>query len=180
MRRPNSVKLVLDFQSRQIRACLYVSEVKAQEMAVRLRRHAHAGGMLPLLRPLVERGLLVSMQRGGRGLLKILHQRVPPALIRGGALKRVPPFLLDRLRVALQTWVTKGVLDSLKNGGPSFIRAAEAPADGVTFKVTISGAPGLDAIGQALTGRPHAAANLNLSDTAPLVKVDIAPGYQHV
>jgi hypothetical protein len=153
MRRPSRVKLTLNFPAGQIRVCVYLSEVRAQGMAVKLRQQAHIGGVLIPLRAILERGLLSALRGGGHGRLKIIHETVAPEQALGGALLRIPSVVLGSLRFRLREWILKGLADFLKAQAQRFVAATEAPADGVTLMVAIDNPPGLDLLRQALKGR---------------------------
>ena len=56
IRRSSRLKLIFDFPAGQIRACIYLSEVKAQGIAVKLRQQGRAGAIVASLRPMIERG----------------------------------------------------------------------------------------------------------------------------
>jgi hypothetical protein len=177
MRRPSGIKLILNFPAGQIRVCLYLSEVRAQGMAVKLRQQAHIGGILTPLRAQVERGLLFALQRGGCGRLKIIHETVAPEQALGGALQRIPPVVLDSLRLRLQEWILTGLADFLKQQPQQFVAATEAPADGSTLVVTIDNPPGFELLRQALKGRISSLADSRFSGPAPTVRIDVVEGY---
>lgn len=179
IRRPGAVKVILDFPSRQIRVCIYLSEVKAQRIALKLRQQAHIGAILTLLRAILNRGLLKSLRRGGRGRLKIIHETVSPEQAIGGALRRIPLLVLDRVRSRLQEWLLKGLVELLKERTQQFLTAAEDPKDGVTLVATIADPPGLDALRQALKGRLPSLSALKVSGGSPAVKFDIVAGHSN-
>ena len=179
MRRPSGTKLILNFPAGQIRVCVYLSEVRSQGMAVKLRQQAHIGGVLIPLRAIFERGLLSALRGGGHGRLKIIHETVAPEQALGGALQRIPPVVLDSLRFRLQEWILKGLADFLKGQAQQFVAATEAPADGVTLMVAIDNPPGLDLLRQTLKGRIPSLAGLRISGPLPTVRIDVVAGYSN-
>jgi hypothetical protein len=179
LRRPGGLKVILDFPKRQLKVCIYLSEVKAQGVTMRLRQKAHAGGTLAVLRGLIDRGLLQAFKRGGRGRLKIIHETVTPEEAFGGALKLIPPVVLKRVRSLLMGWLLKGLVEFLKTRAPQFVAAAEAPQDGVTLIATISNPPGFDVLRRVLKGRIPSLASLKISGSPADVKFDVVPGYSH-
>jgi hypothetical protein len=179
MRRPSGTKLILNFPAGQIRVCVYLSEVRSQGMAVKLRQQAHIGGVLIPLRAIFERGLLSALRGGGHGRLKIIHETVAPEQALGGALQRIPPVVLDSLRFRLQEWILKGLANFLKGQAQQFVAATEAPADGVTLMVAIDNPPGLDLLRQTLKGRIPSLADLRISGPVPTVRIDVVAGYSN-
>jgi len=179
LRRSGGLQLILNFPSRQIRVCIYVSEVKAQAIAVKLRQKAPIGNVLTILRGFVDRGLVIALGRGGHGRLKIIHETVSPEQALGGAIRRIPPLLLNRVRGHLREWLLKGLLEFLKSKATQFIAAADAPADGVTLIATIDNPPGWDLLRQALRGRVASLAGLKMSGGPPVVKIDVVAGHSN-
>jgi hypothetical protein len=146
---------------------------------VRLRQKAHAGGTLAILRGLVDRGLLHALKRGGRGRLRIIHETVTPEEALGGALKRIPSLVLNRVQSLLRGWLLKGLVEFLKSRAPQFVAAAEAPEDGVTLIATISNPPGLDVLRRVLKRRMPSLASFKIPGGSPDIKIDVVPGYSN-
>lgn len=176
-RRPTQVRLILDFPKNQIRVYLFLSEIRAQEIAVKLRQHAHIGAVTSRLRGFIERGLRSAL-RGAFGRLKIVHEAVTPDQWLG-ALRRLPSLVPQLLLGRLTEWVVKGLSDHLKQRPEEFIKAAEDTADGVMLLVTLENPPGFPQLRQTFKGRGLSIASLKLSDGEPTAKVKIIPGYTH-
>jgi hypothetical protein len=180
MRRSSGVKVIFNFPTGQIRICMYLGEVRAQRMAIKLRQQAHLGKALTSLRALLERGMVYALRGGGYGRLKIIHETVAPEQALGGALQRIPAAVLDNLRFRLQEWSLKGLADFLKQQPQQFIAATEAPADGVTLRVTLANPPGIELLRQALKGRTPSLTGLKSSGPVPgAVRIDIVAGYSN-
>ena len=177
MRRPTQVRLILDFPKNEIRVHLFLSEIRAQENAVQLRRQAHIGTLVARLGHIVERGLRRALT-GGFGRLKIVHEAVTPDQWLG-ALRRLPSLVPQVLMGRLQEWVLKGLTDHLKQHAEEFIKAAEDTADGVMLVITLGNPPGFPQLRQALKGKGLSLASLKMSDGTPMVKIKITPGYSH-
>ncbi|NYT02999.1 MAG: hypothetical protein GKC10_09640 [Methanosarcinales archaeon] len=175
MRRPTNVNVVLDFPRNQIRVGLYLSEIRAQSIAVKLRQKAHVGLVAANLGRLLERGMRRALMNGFG--LKIVHEAVTPDHWLG-ALRRLPSTVPQVLQRRLQEWVLKGLSDYLKLHGQQFISASEDPADGVTLSITIANPPGFAQLRQALKGKALSLASLKLSDGTPEMTISIAPGYK--
>lgn len=176
-RRRSRVKFLLDFPGDQIRVFIYLSEVRAQQVAVKLRQKAHAGQVLNVFRGMIERGLSGAFD-GRFGRLRIIHGSVTPAH-KNTALGRLPANVLQALSRRLNEWAMKGLSEQLKDQAARFIAAADQPVDGVTVVVTISGPPGLSQLRQALDGKLASLAGLKFSGGAPAAWLRIVAGYSH-
>jgi hypothetical protein len=176
-RRPTQVRLILDFPKNEIRVYLFLSEIRAQEVAVKLRQHTHIGMVATRLRGFIERGLRRALT-GAFGRIKIIHGAVTPDQWLG-ALRRLPSLVPQVLLGRLTEWVVKGLSDHLKQRTEEFIKAAEDTADGVTLVISLGNPPGFPQLRQALRGKGLSLASLKMSDGAPTVKIKIIPGYTH-
>jgi hypothetical protein len=174
-RRPTQLRLVLDFPKNEIRVRLFLSEIRAQEVAVKLRQHAHIGAVMAQLQRYIDRGLRSSLS-GAFARLKLVHESVTPDLW-VAALRRLPSIVPQLLRSRLQEWLLKGLADHLKRRPEEFIRAANDTADGVTLLLTLGNPPGFPQLRQALKGKALSLADLKLSGATPTVKVETLPGH---
>ena len=176
-RRRTRVSLALDFRGNQIRVYLYLSEIRAQELAVKLRQRSHLGAVMAYLARYVERGVRSALT-GGFGRVKIIHEAVTP---RGwlDALQRLPSVVPRILVGRLREWVVTGLAEHLKQHAQQFIAATEAPADGITLVVTIANPPGFPQLRQAVGGKGVSPGSLRMSDGTPAVSIRITPGYTH-
>jgi len=177
-RRPSRVRLALDFPKNEIRVFLFLSEIRAQEIAVKLRQHAHKGAVAAQLQGFVDRGLRRALTSGFGRRLKIVHEAVMPDQY-SGALRRLPSLVPQVLLGHLKEWVLKGLSDHMKQRPEEFIKAAEDTADGVTLSITIGNPPGFPQLRQALKGKGFSLASLKMSDGTPTVKIKITPGHAH-
>ena len=176
-RSATKIRVVLDFPKNEIKVRLFLSEIRAQEIAVKLRQHTHIGMVTARLQRIIERGLRSSLI-GTSGRLKIVHEAVTPDQ-RLGALQRLPSLIPRILLGRLNEWVLKGLSDYLKQHAEEFIQAAADPADGVTLGITVENPPGFPQLRQALIGKVISLASLKMSDGTPTVKIKITPGYVH-
>lgn len=176
-RRSTRTRLILDFPRNEIRIRLFLSEIRAQELAVKLRQHAHIGTVAARLGRILERGLGKALA-GGFGRLKIIHEAVTPDQWLG-ALRRLPSLVPQVLLGRMQEWVLKGLIDHLKQRTEEFIKAADDTADGVTLVITLGNPPGFPQLRQALKGKVLSPASLKMADGAPQVKIGATPGYSH-
>jgi hypothetical protein len=179
LRRSSTVKVVLDFPAGKVSVYMFLSEVRAQGIAVKLKQQAHHGTVLTSLRSLLEKRLQTALG-GGRGHVKIIHETVAPEQASGGALQRIPALVLGRLRHRLQGWILPSLATFLKTQQQQFISATEAPADGVTLVITLANPPGIELLRQALRGRIPSIAGMKLPDGSPSVNIEVLAGYTYV
>lgn len=76
-RSETKIRVILDFPKNEIKVRLFLSEIRAQEIAVKLRQHTHIGMVTARLQRIIERGLCSSLT-GTNGQLKIVHEAVTP------------------------------------------------------------------------------------------------------
>jgi hypothetical protein len=176
-RRRSRVSLTLDFRGNQILVYLYLSEVRAQELAVKLRQRVHPGTVVAYLGRHAERGLRRALTRGLRRV-KIIHEAVTPDRWLE-ALQRLPSLVPRMLLGRLREWVVRGLAEHLKQHAQQFIAATGAPDDGVMLVVTIANPPGFAQLREALKGKAFAPGSWRLSDGMPGVSVRVIPGYAH-
>lgn len=176
-RRLSRARLVLDFPKNEARIYLFLSEIRSQEIAVRLRQRGHLGPVMTRMRRIIDRGLGKAFA-GNPRRLKIIHEAAPPG--RGpDALNRLPSVVSQVLRGRLIEWTVKALADHLKQHSEEFTRAAEDTADGVTLIITLENPPGFAQLREALKARAVSIASLKLPDGSPNVKTQIVPGYKH-
>jgi predicted DNA-binding transcriptional regulator len=174
MHRTTQLNLLMDFQNNQIRIYQYLSEKRAQEIAVKLRQQAHVGMITSQLGRILKRGLHRTLI-GGFGL-KIIHEAVVPEQW-AGSLQRLPSVVPQILEHKLHEWVLKSLSEFIKNNAMQFIAATEDPANGVTLIITVANPPGFANIRQALKGRGMPLPSLKLAEGMPTVGIRVAPGY---
>jgi len=177
VRRRSHSRLVFHFPRNEIVARLYLSELRAQEIAVKLRQHGHLGVVMERLRHFVDRGVNRAFA-ANLGQLKIVHGAVIPGRPMN-ALSRLPSVVLQQLRGRVTEWVVKGLADHLQRHAQEFIRAAEDTADGVTLVVRLENPPGFRELGDALTGRGVSLATLRVPEGEPTVRLSVHPGHRH-
>lgn len=180
-RRRTKLRLIFDFPKNEIRACLFLSEVRAQEIAVKLRQNGHPGIVITRFAQILERRIERALA-GRYGRLKLIHETTTPDQWLG-KLKQLPALLPQMIAGRLKAWLLKGLSDYLKQHGRDFISAAENTADGVTLLITLSNPPGFAQLRQALKGKGLSLAMLNpllkMPDGSPTVKFKVLAGYHH-
>ena len=174
-RKSGSVRVTLDVPGDQVRISLFFGEVRAQRLAVRLRKQAHAGSVATGFRKFFLRRL-GPILRGERPRgIQVLQPGLPP----GDALKRLPPEVIAALTAKLQECVVSAFAEFAKGQPQRLIAATEDTADGITLKFTIAGFAGLQPLGKALlpNGSASGVAEAILRAAKPDVRVDVQPGY---
>ena len=150
-RRRTRARLILDFPKNEARVCVFLSEIRAQEIAVKLRQNAHMGPVTARLSRIINRGINRAFA-GNRKRLKIIHEATPPGQ-GAAALKRLPAVVLQALRGRLTEWTARAVADHLKQHTEEFTKAAEDTADGVTLVITLENPPGFAQLREALKAK---------------------------
>jgi hypothetical protein len=172
------LRLILDFPKNEIRVHLFLSEVRAQEIAVKLRQHAHLGVVVMRLRGFIERGLRRALIDRRFGRLKIVHEAVTPDQ-RLGVLRRLPALVPQAFVRHITQWVVTTLSAHLQQRSEDFIKAAQDTADGVSLLIALANPPGFPQVRQALKGKWLSLAGLKLADGAPKAEIKIIPGYVH-
>ncbi len=169
-------RIVFHFPRNEIVARLYLSEVRAQQIAVKLRQHAHMGTVAERLRRFIDRAVNRAFA-GHPGRLKIVHGAVIPGRP-VDALNRLPSLVPQVLRGRVTEWLVKGLADHLQRHAQEFIKAADDTADGVTLVITLENPPGFRQLGEALKGKGISLSTLKLPEGDPTVKLDVYPGHK--
>jgi hypothetical protein len=177
VRRKTKTKLVLDFPKNEARVYLFLSEIRAQELAVKLRQHAHVGTAITRLRQPIQRGMNKAFS-GHPKRLKLIHEAVVPGKWEE-ALKRLPSVVHQAFKGRLVEWVMKGLAEQLKQRADEFLKAAEDTADGVTLVITLESPPGFPELRQALKAKGISPNSVKLPEGTPTVKITISAGYKH-
>jgi hypothetical protein len=179
VRQLSRVWVVLDVPQSQVRLSVFLSEVKAQALAVRLRQQSHAGSLAVGFHKLIGRRLPNILQGRRPQRLRIVHAGLTGA-VHTALLSRLPAVVPQTFVAKLQEWLTAAFAEFVKTQAQAFLDAAEHPADGVTLTFTIDNPAGLREIAQALAQKNSPAAG-SIADviakaTVPAIKVDAAPG----
>ena len=176
-RRRTRARLILDFPKNEARVYVFLSEIRAQEIAVKLRQNAHIGPVTVRLRRIIHSGISRAFA-GNPKRLKLIHEATPPGQ-GAAALRRLPSVVLVALRGRLIEWAVKAVADHLQQRTGEFVKAAEDTADGVTLVITLASPPGFPQLRDALKARTVSLATLNVAEGVPEVSISIYPGYKH-
>lgn len=178
-RRHLYVNLTLDAVQDQMRVCVFLSEVKAQRLAARLRQASNLGQITAALQRVLGRrlGRIFSGQAPKR--LRIVHAGMRPGQSAARAVQNLPPIAAQALVAKLQVWVAQAFAAFIKAETARIVTASEDAADGITFAFTLEHPPGLKALGQALVERGAAGtviADAISQGAAPVVRVDVFAG----
>ena len=182
LRRRFHLGVTLDPPNDRVRVCVFISEVKAQKLAIRLRNAAETGAVVAAFHRSMGcrlQGIFHGAAPSGR--LKVVH----PALRQGPATRMAIANLPEPVRQAfsakLQEWLVLGFTEFAKMQASRFLTASEDAADGVTMRFIIEHPQGMKEFIQALVerGPPASATAAAIASAAPAtVKVDVFPGHR--
>jgi hypothetical protein len=181
VRRLLHLNVTLDGPQDQIRVCLYISEVKAQKLAVRLRQQAHAGSLTVGFNKFIARRLprILHGQRPRR--LRMIYAGMTPGQSPESVLQKLPGIVPQAFITKMQGWLVHGFSEFIKTQAPKFLAATEDPADGVTLRFTIEHPQGLKELGQALAEKGASGSKVAetiATGSQPNVRVEIFPGHK--
>lgn len=179
-RRLGGLRVTLDVPRKEVRLCLFLSEVKAQRLAVRLRRQSHPGAIAAGFSAWVGRRL-APVLRGERPThVQVVHPGVAQGDALGAVLRGLPADATAALAAKLQEHVVGAFGELVKGQAQRIVAAAEDTADGITIRFTVAQPAGLDLVGQALVpgGTAAGLAEAIRGGAKAEVRVDVAPGYR--
>jgi len=174
-RKPLHLRVVLDMVKDEVRACVFVSEVKAQQLAVQLRQQAGAGALASRFQRWLQRRLWHLFFGQARHRLRIVHAALPPAQPAAARATRLPQAAALPFARGLQTWLVQACAEAVRTQAKAIIAATEDAADGITLRFTVAQPPGLKGLADLLAGKPAAA--VAAAAGAPTVSVSVAPGH---
>ena len=106
----------------QIRVCVYLSEVKAQQLAVRLRQQSHAGSVAVGFNKFVARRLPRILHGHRPRRLRIVHPGIPPGQSPASVLQRLPGIVPQAFIAKMQEWLVHGFSEFIKTQSPEIPR----------------------------------------------------------
>ena len=180
-RRHLHLNLTLDAVQDQMRVCLFLSEVRAQRLAARLRQATNLGLVTAALHRTLGRRLGRIFSGLAPRRLRIVHAGLRPGQTAAHAVQNLPPVAAQALVAKLSVWLAQAFAAFIKAETARIVAATEDAADGITLAFTIEHPPGLKALGQALVERGAAGtaiAEAVLQGAAPAVRVDVFAGHR--
>jgi hypothetical protein len=181
VRRLSHLNVVLDGAKDEVRVTLFLSETRAQKLAVRVRQQAHAGSLAVAFHKFLARRLAPVLAGRHRRRLRIVHAGVTPGQLSGQGLHQLPEHLVRLLAAKVHEWLTHAFASFAKDKGAELLAATADPAVGVTLRFTISQPKGLKEFLQALAAKGPPAtevARLLADKSPPNVRVDVLPGHR--
>lgn len=181
VRRLFHINVTLDDPQDQIRVCIYISEVKAQKLAVRLRQQSHAGSLTVGFNKFVARRLPRILHGHRPKRLRIVHPGIPPGQSPATILQKLPGIVPQVFITKMQEWLVQGFSEFIKTQSQKFLAATEDPADGVTLKFTIEHPQGLKELGQALIEKGPEGSKIAETigkASQPNIRVEVFPGHK--
>jgi hypothetical protein len=176
-KRASTVNVVLDFPGDQIRVDLYLSERTAQGIATLLRKRAPAAAAISRLRRVYERGLRSALDGQFERHVTIVHEAVPADERAGKALRRLNPIVRDQLVRLLSRWVGAALAGLVDERRQEVVEATEAPADGITIRMTFARPPGFAALRRILSGTGGGLGGLFSPGPPPRADIEVLPGH---
>lgn len=179
-RRLGTMRVILDGTKNEIRVCIFLSEVKAQHLAVRLRKQAHAGAVATALQRYIARRLGPILRGERPTRIRVLHAGLMAGDAVTAALRRLPSEVAATLGNKITEYMVSAFAEFAKEQSQQFTAAAENTADGVTLKFTVQAPAGLAELSKALlpTGQAAGVAEALRTSTKPEVRVTVTPGLQ--
>jgi hypothetical protein len=177
------VNVTLDAVRGEVRVCVFLSEVRAQKLAARLRQATNLG----LVAANFDRTMTRRLNRifGGQSpaRLHIVHAAMRPGQTSMAALQNLPPIAARTFAAKLRAWLVTAFAAFIKAQSSSVIAAADDnSAEGLTLAFKIQQPPGLVQLGQALTERGSAAgsaiAEAISKGDVPATSVDVFAGHR--
>jgi hypothetical protein len=181
VRRFSHINVTLDGPQDQIRVCIYISEVKAQKLAVRLRQQSHMGALAVSFNKFLARRLPRILHGHRPRRLRIVHPGIPPGQSPASVLQRLPGLVPQVLITKMQEWLVQSFTEFIKTQSQKFLAATEDPADGVTLRFTIEHPQGLKELGQALVEKGPPATSISGTigtGSQPNINVEVSPGHK--
>lgn len=180
LRRRVHFNATLDSVQDQVRACLFLSEVKAQQLAVQLRQQVGIGLLSVAFRHGIEKRLQRMFGGTSTRRLRIVHAGMPPGTPAAQLLQNLPRAAASAFATRMQEWLVQGYAEFLRTQSQELLAATQDPADGVTLQFTIERPPGLKALCQAAvpSGAPAASLQALSTGPAPVVRVAVQTGHR--
>jgi len=175
------MNVVLDSVRDQLRVVVFLSEVKAQKLAGRIRQNAHIGSLATMFHAMTAKRISARLRGLSPRRLRIVHSRIASPQERQAALQRLPGAMPPLFISKVQEWVVSGFAEFFKTQSAKYLQAADQPADGVTLVVTVQQPGGLKEICSALTGNGTTLdkiADAVAKGAAPKVTVDVFAGHK--
>ena len=182
VRRLGHVNVTLDGTRDQIRVCIYMSEVKAQKLALHLRQPSSVGSMAVGFHKLLARRLGPILHGKRPRRLRIVYAGMRPGQPPEAALQNLPAVVPQVFITRMREWLMHGFTDFMKTQAQRFLASTEDPADGVTLRFTIEHPQGLKELCQALVEKGPAGskvAEMISTGSRPAIRVEAYPGHNH-
>ncbi len=185
-RRPHGRRLLhlnatLDVARDQIHVCVFISEVKAQRLAVLLRQASNTGSIVVGFQRSVAHRLGRIFRGHAARRLHVVYSGMRPGHVTAQALRNLPASVSDALIARMQEWLTRGFAALVKTQAQSLLAAADDPSDGITLQFTIEHPPGLKAFCQALADHKIAGSSVAAAIAGgdrPNVRVNVVAGHR--
>ena len=180
VRRLLHINVTLNCTQDHVGVSIFISEVKAQKLAVRLRQQSN-GSLNVGFHKFVARRLR-SILRGQRPRrLRIVCGGLAPGQSPESVIQRLPGIVPQAFITKMQEWLAQGFSEFIKTQAPRFLAATEDPADGVTLRFTIEHPQGLKELCQALVEKGPSGSKVAEAigkGSQPDIRVEVFPGHK--
>ena len=181
MRRPGGLRVTLDCPKDEIRIGIFLSEVRAQRMAVWLRRQSHPGAVTAGFHRYVGHRLAPILRGERLARIQVIQAGLTPGEALGEALKRLPAEVSDALIAKVLECLVSAFAEYVKGQSQRIVTATEDTADGITLKFSIARPSWLQQVCQALLPQGQTAGVVDAirRGSKPDVRVEVEPGYKY-
>lgn len=180
-RRAMHVNLQLDGVKDEIRLTVFLSEAKAQKLAVRLRQGTHRGVLSSAFHRSLGSRLDAIVEGRAPRRFRLVHAALRPGQSPALLLRNLPRASALLFSARLQAWLVQGFSELIKNDAARVIGATEDAAEGLTLQFRIPQPAGLKQLTQMLFERsegPSALEKAFSAQRAPKVEVQVCPGHR--
>ena len=137
LRRRFHTRVTLDRPQDRIRVCVFLSEVKAQKLAQRLRDASNLGAISAAFHRWMGRRLEHIFLRGAHGRLRVVDAGVRPGPTTDAAVANLPQSVRQAFMAKLHEWLVRAFTEFAKSQSQRFLAASEDTADGVTLRFIV-------------------------------------------
>jgi hypothetical protein len=161
-----------------VRATLFISEAKAQQLAVRVRQQVHAGALATALHRWIAPRLDHLLTGHARHRLRIVHPSMRPGSGAAALAQRIAPATAAAFAARLRGWVVQAYAEALKSQAQQIVAATEDAGDGITLRFTIERPPGLKALCDAALGQGAAPLPSAFAAAPAALRVQVTSGQR--
>lgn len=171
------VRMTLDAVRDEARICVFLSEAKAQKLAVKLRQQTHLGSLATAFDQWVTPRLTHLLSGHARHRLRIVDAAAAPGLPAAARVRRLAPNVAQAFGERVRGWLLQGFAQALKTQAQQIIAATENASDGITLRFVITQPPGLKALTAAAAGATSTPGPSSANAAPAGIRVEVASGH---